>query len=113
MVVARASASRIGRSSGSPRRSASTTAHASHSLKVMRRLYRHRKTSVARRSRFPCTLDVRMRHTKIVATLGPASSSDVVLAELLAAGVDVVRLNFSHGTHDSHGETVRRVRAAA
>jgi pyruvate kinase len=54
-----------------------------------------------------------MRHTKIVATLGPASSSDAVLGELLTAGVDVVRLNFSHGTHQTHGEAIGRVRALA
>ena len=38
-----------------------------------------------------------IRHTKIVATLGPASSSPQALERLLRAGVDVVRLNFSHG----------------
>ena len=54
-----------------------------------------------------------MRHTKIVATLGPASSDDQTLGELLMAGVDVVRLNFSHGTHDTHGDAIRSVRAAA
>ena len=54
-----------------------------------------------------------MRHTKIVATIGPATSSDATLRELVAAGVDVFRLNFSHGTHESHGEAVARIRAAA
>lgn len=54
-----------------------------------------------------------MRHTKIVATVGPASNSDAVLRKLVAAGVDVFRLNFSHGSHDSHLEVIRRVRAAA
>ena len=38
------------------------------------------------------------RHTKIVATLGPASSSQEVLEKLVQAGIDVVRMNFSHGT---------------
>ena len=42
------------------------------------------------------------RSTKIVATLGPASSEREVLARMVAAGVDVVRLNFSHGTADDH-----------
>ncbi len=54
-----------------------------------------------------------VRQTKIVVTVGPASSSDAVLRDLIAAGADVVRLNFSHGTHESHGEAIRRVRAAA
>jgi pyruvate kinase len=51
--------------------------------------------------------------TKIVATLGPASDSPPVLDELLLAGVDVVRLNLSHGTLESHIERVHLVRAAA
>jgi pyruvate kinase len=54
-----------------------------------------------------------MRRTKIVATLGPASHSPGVIDALLAAGVDVFRLNFSHGTHEGHAETYRRVRGAA
>jgi pyruvate kinase len=54
-----------------------------------------------------------VRHTKIVATLGPATDDDAVLDALLAAGVDVVRLNFSHGTHESHARTFARARAAA
>jgi pyruvate kinase len=53
------------------------------------------------------------RHTKIIATLGPATDDDATLDALLAAGVDVVRLNFSHGTHDSHRRTLDRARAAA
>jgi pyruvate kinase len=54
-----------------------------------------------------------MRHTKIVATLGPKSDNDRTLDSLVAAGVDVFRLNFSHGTHASHEETYRRIRSAA
>jgi pyruvate kinase len=54
-----------------------------------------------------------MRHTKIIATVGPASDSDVVLDALIAAGTDIVRLNFAHGTHDSQAATFTRVRAAA
>src|SRR5438552_10516957 len=53
------------------------------------------------------------RATKIVATLGPASSSQDVLTRMLAAGVDVVRLNFSHGTASDHQEGARLVRDAA
>jgi pyruvate kinase len=54
-----------------------------------------------------------MRHTKIIATVGPASQSDAVLARLVAAGVDVFRLNFSHGTHETHADVFTRVRLAA
>ena len=53
-----------------------------------------------------------MRATKIVATLGPASSSTEVLKKLIEAGVDVVRLNFSHGTaadHQARAQSVRDV----
>jgi pyruvate kinase len=57
-------------------------------------------------------MDVR-RHTKIIATLGPASSEPATLDRLIAAGVDVFRLNFSHGTHDSHAAVYRLVREAA
>jgi pyruvate kinase len=54
-----------------------------------------------------------MRHTKIIATVGPATDSDAMLDALIAAGTDIVRLNFSHGTHDTHAATFARVRAAA
>ena len=54
-----------------------------------------------------------MRRTKIVATVGPATSSDQAIHDLVAAGVDVFRLNFSHGTHDTHRRTIEAVRAAA
>jgi pyruvate kinase len=55
----------------------------------------------------------RLRRTKIVATLGPASESEPVLRRLLAAGMDVARLNFSHGTKAEHGRTIRRLRRLA
>lgn len=54
-----------------------------------------------------------MRHTKIIATAGPASSAPEVLSALIAAGVDVFRLNFSHGTHETHAEAYERIRRAA
>jgi pyruvate kinase len=54
-----------------------------------------------------------MRQTKIIATVGPASDNDAVLDAMVAAGVDIARLNFSHGTHESHAATYARVRAAA
>ncbi|MGE5089275.1 MAG: pyruvate kinase [Candidatus Levyibacteriota bacterium] len=53
------------------------------------------------------------RSTRIVATLGPACSKPDVLQRMLAAGVDVVRLNFSHGHADDHVERARLVREAA
>src|SRR5437867_13231345 len=53
-----------------------------------------------------------MRRTKIVCTIGPASSSTAELDRLVAAGLDVARLNFSHGTHDEHAEVIRRIREA-
>jgi pyruvate kinase len=54
-----------------------------------------------------------MRRTKIVATIGPASNDPDVLVEMIDAGMDVARLNFSHGTAEQHAETADRVRAAA
>ena len=56
----------------------------------------------------------RQRKAKIVATLGPASSSKEQIRELFRAGADVFRLNFSHGTHDDHREryeTIREIEA--
>ncbi len=51
-----------------------------------------------------------MRRTKIVCTIGPASRSTAELDRLVGAGLDVARLNFSHGTHDEHAEVVGRLR---
>src|SRR5437867_4630389 len=51
-----------------------------------------------------------MRRTKIVCTIGPASSDTAELDRLVAAGLDVARVNFSHGTHDEHAEVIRRIR---
>ncbi|MCY0387504.1 pyruvate kinase [Robbsia sp. Bb-Pol-6] len=55
----------------------------------------------------------RRRATKIVATLGPASDDSEVLTRMIRAGLDVARLNFSHGTADDHRGRAERVRAAA
>jgi pyruvate kinase len=54
-----------------------------------------------------------MRRTKIVATIGPASDSPEVLSRLIQAGVNVFRLNFSHGSHETHRATVDKIRLAA
>lgn len=51
-----------------------------------------------------------MRNTKIVATIGPASDSEQALASLVKSGMNVARLNFSHGTHEQHALRVARIR---
>jgi pyruvate kinase len=51
--------------------------------------------------------------TKIVATIGPASESPEMLARLIRAGLDVARLNFSHGSPEKHAEVIQRIRDAA
>ncbi|TXS93954.1 pyruvate kinase [Parahaliea maris] len=53
------------------------------------------------------------RRTKIVATIGPGSESETMLAKLIAAGVNVFRLNFSHGSAEHHAEVARRIRKRA
>ena len=53
------------------------------------------------------------RRTKIVATIGPASNDPETLARMVDAGMDVARLNFSHGNAEQHAQTARRVREAA
>jgi pyruvate kinase len=54
-----------------------------------------------------------MRRTKIVATIGPASRDPNTLARMVQAGMDVARLNFSHGNREIHAENAARIRAAA
>src|SRR5260370_15813999 len=51
--------------------------------------------------------------TKIVATIGPASESPEMLQRLIGAGLNVARLNFSHGDFSNHAEVVHRIRDAA
>lgn len=58
-------------------------------------------------------IDTMQKHTKIVATMGPASRSEAMLIKLMKAGVNVFRLNFSHGTHEEHQQTHDRIRVAA
>ncbi|WKL58908.1 pyruvate kinase [Asticcacaulis sp. ZE23SCel15] len=53
---------------------------------------------------------LRRRRTKIVATLGPASSNAEMLQQLFQAGADVFRLNFSHGSHEDHGRNIELIR---
>ena len=51
--------------------------------------------------------------TKIVATVGPASSDPAILRQMVEAGVDVFRLNFSHGTHEEHTAQLQAIRQIA
>ncbi|MEO5958871.1 MAG: pyruvate kinase, partial [Opitutaceae bacterium] len=53
------------------------------------------------------------RRTKIIATLGPATESDEMLERLMRGGVDVIRLNMAHATHDWTRLVIRRIRAAS
>ena len=54
-----------------------------------------------------------MRKAKIVCTIGPASSSPAILNRLIENGMDAARLNFSHGTHESHATAINAIRNAA
>src|SRR5215470_12096080 len=54
-----------------------------------------------------------MKKAKIVATLGPASRAPELLREMISAGLNVARVNMSHGDHESHAETIQTVRAIA
>src|SRR5581483_7578594 len=53
------------------------------------------------------------RRAKIVCTIGPASSTEAGIRDLMRAGMDVARLNFSHGTHEEHARVIERLRRAA
>ena len=54
-----------------------------------------------------------MRRTKILTTLGPATDNYDAIKDLISAGVDVVRVNFSHGSPEEHGQRVKWVLDAA
>ncbi|HHL72700.1 MAG TPA: pyruvate kinase, partial [Bacteroidetes bacterium] len=51
-----------------------------------------------------------MRRTKIVSTIGPASESEEMLSRMIDAGMNIARLNFSHGTHEDHARVIQRIR---
>lgn len=57
-------------------------------------------------------IEVAKRRTKIICTLGPACSQTDKLAEMIDAGMNIGRLNFSHGDHESHGKQADNLRAA-
>jgi len=54
-----------------------------------------------------------MKHTKVVATIGPASETKIMMMAMIKAGMNVARLNFSHGTYAQHGKLIKNLRAAA
>ena len=54
-----------------------------------------------------------MRKTKIIATIGPASESEEMIRKLALAGMNVARLNFSHGTYDQHSVKIERIKKSA
>ena len=58
-------------------------------------------------------LGLHSKHTKIVATIGPASRDSETLRQMIRAGMNVARINFSHGDQMSHGETIDRIRRIA
>src|SRR5512133_2889365 len=53
------------------------------------------------------------RKAKIVATIGPSSANPQMLEQLIQAGMNVARLNFSHGTHEEHAERIANIRQIA
>ena len=58
-------------------------------------------------------MDLPLHKTKIVCTIGPASASPEVMGKMIQAGMNIARLNFSHGDFDSHRKVVRNLRSAA
>ncbi|HEX3571989.1 MAG TPA: pyruvate kinase, partial [Acidobacteriaceae bacterium] len=54
-----------------------------------------------------------LRRAKIVCTIGPACNTEAAMRELMRAGMDVARLNFSHGTHADHLTVIQRLRKVA
>ena len=55
--------------------------------------------------------NLRDRHAKILATIGPASSEPEMLEKLFLAGADAFRLNFSHGDYETHKKNIKNIRA--
>jgi len=59
------------------------------------------------------TRQARLRRAKIVCTLGPSSNTEAAMRDLMRLGMDVARLNFSHGTHEEHARVIERLRKVA
>ena len=54
-----------------------------------------------------------IRRAKIICTIGPSCEAEIVLLDLMRLGMDVARLNFSHGSHEEHARNIRRLRRVA
>src|SRR5580765_1686051 len=111
VVSTRSSAPTSASTSGRPRLLPSRAM--SCSTESSARLSDARYRSTASGTICPIMTGLYMRRTKIIATVGPASDDDRVLDMLIAAGADIFRLNFSHGTAASQSATFHRIRAAA
>jgi len=61
----------------------------------------------------PTLRNLASKHTKVVATIGPASANPETIRAMLRAGLDVARINFSHGDHETHGKVIEMVRHVA
>ncbi len=61
----------------------------------------------------PTTVKASPRRAKIICTIGPACSTEAAMRDLLRLGMDIARLNFSHGTHEDHAHNIHRLRRAA
>ena len=61
----------------------------------------------------PATVKPSPRRAKIICTIGPACSTEAAMRDLLRLGMDIARLNFSHGTHEDHAHNIHRLRRAA
>src|SRR5690349_1921413 len=61
----------------------------------------------------PGSVKTARRRAKIICTIGPSCNSEPVLRDLMRIGMDVARLNFSHGPHDDHAQSIKRLREAA
>jgi pyruvate kinase len=73
----------------------------------------HSEEKFAASATVPQELSGRARRAKIVCTIGPACDSEEMIRELMRTGMDVARLNFSHGTHAEHARRIERLRSAA
>jgi pyruvate kinase len=81
-------------------------------LKISPAADEYREAPGPRQTALPCW-ETMMRKTKIVATIGPSSESPAVIEKLIEMGMNVARLNFSHGSHAEHAEKIRIIREIA